>query len=356
MKLIVDRIRTELASRNFDAVLLTSFQNRFYATGFPSSAGIVLITAENAYFATDFRYFEDASNKIDGYVLDMVKAGHTYNDIVNAVCQKEGIKRLGFEDGAMTYSEYQAKHNALTAELVPMGDMMAKLRMVKLPHEIEKITRAQRIAEDAFAALLPEIHAGMTEKELAAKLTYYMEIRGSEKNSFDPIVVSGANGSLCHGHPTMKLVADGEFITFDFGATYEGYCSDMTRTVAVGKPSDEMAQVYYTVLEAQKQSIAAAKAGIIGADLHKIAADIIADAGYGDYFGHGLGHGLGIDVHDGGGASPSYKEPLPVNFVCTIEPGIYLPGKFGVRIEDFVVITEDGCENITKAPKDLLIL
>ena len=356
MKLIVDRIRAELSKHPFDAILLTSPQNRFYATGFPSSAGIVLITPNSAYFATDFRYFEDASKKIDGYTLEMVKAGRTYHDIINTVIKAESIERIGFEDGAMTYSDYLAKKHALEAELIPAGDLMASLRMVKLPHEIEKITKAQRIAEAAFEALLPEIRVGATEKELAAKLTYYMEIRGSEKNSFDPIVVSGANGSLCHGHPTAKPIAQGEFITFDFGATYEGYCSDMTRTVAVGQPDEEMVQVYYTVLEAQKKAIAAAKAGVIGCDLDKIARDHIADAGYGAYFGHGLGHGLGIDVHDAGGASPSYGKPLPEQFVCTIEPGIYIPGRFGVRIEDFVVLTKDGCVNITQTPKELLIL
>jgi len=356
MKQIIDRIRAALKDHPFDAVLLTSPQNRFYATGFPSSAGIALITLDNAYFATDFRYFEDAGKKIEGFELEMVKAGHSYHDVINAVIQKESIARIGFEDNAMTYSEYLAKKNALQAELVPMGDMMAALRMIKLPHEIERIEAAQRIAEESFEALLPDIRVGATEAELAAKLIYYMALRGSEKPSFDPIVVSGANGSLCHGHPTEKPIAAGDFITFDFGATYRGYCSDMTRTVAVGQPSDEMVQVYQTVLKAQNEAIAAAKAGIIGADLDRVARDIIKDAGYGEYFGHGLGHGLGIDVHDAGSASPAYAKSLPANFVCTIEPGIYIPGKFGVRIEDFVLLTDDGCVNITKAPKELLIL
>jgi len=356
MQLIIDRIREELKNRPFDAVLLTTPQNRFYATGFSSSAGVALITLNDAYFATDFRYFEDAGHKIKDYTLEMTKSGRSYNDIINSVIEKESVLRIGFEDQAMSYSEYISKKNALQAELVPMGDMMAKLRMPKLPFELEKIEKAQRIAEESFEALLPEIRAGVSERDLAAKLIYNMTIRGSSRPSFDPIVVSGANGSLCHGRPTDKLVGEGEFITFDFGATYAGYCSDMTRTVAVGKPSEEMVQVYETVLKAQNQAIAAAKAGIIGRDLDKVARDIITDAGYGDYFGHGLGHGLGIDVHDAGGASPSYGMALCENFVCTIEPGIYIPGKFGVRIEDFVVLTAEGCINVTKFPKELIIL
>ncbi len=356
METVVAKIQGELRNHPLDAILLTSQQNRFYATNFESSAGIVLITAKNAYFATDFRYYEDAQQKVNGYTTTMIRTGHTYNDIINEVVKAEGLLRIGFEDKSMTYSEYIAKKNAVDATLVPIGDFCDTLRMVKSPYELTCIEKAQHIAEESFEAILPHIKVGVRECELKALLEYNMAQRGSQRPSFDTIVVSGKNGSLCHGKPTDKEIKSGEFITFDFGATYNGYCSDMTRTVCVGTPSDEMVCVYETVLKAQNAAIKTAKAGILGSELDRVARDIIADAGYGEYFGHSLGHGLGIDVHDAGGASASYQKPLPEGFVCTIEPGIYIPNKFGVRIEDFVLLTKDGCINMTKTPKDLLIL
>ncbi len=356
METAVTKIRKALKNYPVNAIMLTSPQNRFYATGFDSSAGIVLITPKTAVFATDFRYFEDAKQKIHGFRVEKVGQRRTYLNVISDIIKYENITRLGFEDRSMTYSEYLAKKNAIDADLVPMGDFMDKLRMVKTPFELSCIEKAQRIAEESFEEILPFIRVGVTEQEICARLVYEMAKRGSQRVSFDPIVVSGKNGSLCHGKPTDKKVESGEFVTLDFGATYNGYCSDMTRTVAVGKPSDEMINVYETVLTAQIEAINNARAGILGSDLDAVARKIITDRGYGEYFGHSLGHGLGIDVHDAGGASASYQNPLPEGFVCTIEPGIYIPGKFGVRIEDFVVLTKDGCINITKTDKKLLVL
>jgi len=357
VNLIVKRIQDALKTCDFDAVMLNSPQNRLYATGFESSSGMVVITRSNAYFATDFCYYEDAAKKVSGFTLKLSRAGYSYFDFINEVIKTEQITRLGFEDGGMYHASFLNAKEMLCAELVPIGDLMTKLRRTKLPHELQKLEQAQRIAEESFQALLPEIRPGVTEMELASKLNYYMALRGSSRPSFDTIVVSGENGSLCHGKPSKKTIEKGEFITFDFGATFEGYCSDMTRTVAVGTPNEEMAKVYHIVLEAQLAAIAAAKAGILGCDLDSVARDLITDAGYGEYFGHTLGHSVGLDVHDGGGsASQFYKAPLCENFVCTIEPGIYLPGKFGVRIEDFIVLKSDGCINLTKFPKELLIL
>ncbi len=356
METAVTKIRQALKNYPIDAVMLTSSQNRFYVTGFDSSAGLAIITPKTAVFATDFRYFEDAVQKIHGFTVVKVGDGRTYLNVIGDIINSENITRLGFEDRSMTYAEYVQRKNAIDAELVPMGDFMDTLRMVKEPYELSAIEKAQRIAEESFEAILPIIRVGITEREISARLVYEMAHRGSQRVSFDPIVVSGKNGSLCHGKPTDKIVESGEFVTLDFGATYNGYCSDMTRTVAVGKPSDEMIRVYETVLKAQNEAINSAKAGILGSDLDSVARNIITDAGYGEYFGHSLGHGLGIDVHDAGGASLSYQKPLPEGFVCTIEPGIYIPGKFGVRIEDFVVLTKDGCVNMTKTPKELLIL
>jgi Xaa-Pro aminopeptidase len=233
---------------------------------------------------------------------------------------------------------------------------MDELRMVKDEEEIEKLLAVQKIAEAAFTELLKEIRPGVTERQLAARLDYLMLTHGAEKPSFDTIVASGANGSKPHAVPSDKPVAAGEFITFDFGAMKDGYCSDTTRTVAVGHVTEEMRRVYDTVLQAQLAGIAVAKAGVPGRDVDGAARDYIKEAGYGDYFGHGFGHGLGIEVHEAPTAAPSYDKPLPAGAVISAEPGIYLPGKLGVRIEDVLILNETGCENITLAPKELIIL
>ena len=196
----------------------------------------------------------------------------------------------------------------------------------------------------------------MTEKEIAAKLVYDMLRFGAEKMSFDPIVVSGPNGSLPHGIPGERKVQKGDFITMDFGCKFGGYCSDMTRTVALGEPTEEMKKVYYTVLEAQQAGIAAARAGVRGCDIHDAAAAVIEKAGYGPYFGHGFGHSVGIEIHESPNANHSNREPMPAGAAVSAEPGIYLPGRFGVRIEDVILLTPDGCEDITLAPKDLIVL
>lgn len=215
---------------------------------------------------------------------------------------------------------------------------------------------AQRIAEKALTEVLNFIKVGRTEKEIAAFLQYQMLLGGAEKMSFDPIVVSGANSSMPHGVPTDKPVASGDFITMDFGCIYGGYCSDMTRTVAVGSVTEEMDKVYHTVLRAQLEGIAATKAGVAGKTVHEAGAAVIREAGYGAYFGHGFGHSLGVEIHESPNASPANDKPLPAGAVISAEPGIYLPGRFGVRIEDVVVVKEGGCEDITLAPKELLIL
>ncbi len=345
-----------LEDRAYDALLLTTPENRFYATGFHSSDGIVLISENRALYATDFRYFEDASDRIRGFELVMVTRENPYTKIIEDFCKAEGISELGFEDGAMSVAAYGAMRQRISAHLVPESGLLASLRLVKKPFEVERIVKAQRIAEKAFEKLLPSIRPGVMEREVAAELDYQIRLCGAQGNSFETIAVSGANGSHCHGVPGDRKLQDGDFLTLDFGALVDGYCSDMTRTVAIGHVTEEMRKVYGIVLEAQLESIAAAKAGVIGADLHAVADRIISDAGYGEYFGHGLSHSVGIEVHYGPGASPSNPRPIPAGAVVTIEPGIYLPGKFGVRIEDFLLFEEGGNRNLTETPKELLIL
>jgi Xaa-Pro aminopeptidase len=234
--------------------------------------------------------------------------------------------------------------------------LLTVLRGSKDEVEIAAMVAAQRIAESALEELLGEIAVGMTEKEIAARLQYLMVTAGAEKLSFDTIVASGPNSSMPHAVPTERRIENGDFLTIDFGCVYHGYCSDMTRTFAVGSVSDEMRAVYDTVLEAQLAGIAAAKAGVSGKEIDGAAREVIEKAGYGPYFGHSFGHSLGIDIHENPNASPGNNEPMPVGAVISAEPGIYLPGRFGVRIEDVLVLEESGCRNITAFPKELLVI
>ena len=352
------RIQTALSEGKIaaDAILLTSHINRYFATGFPSSAGMVLITAENCLFATDFRYFEAAQNALPHIELKMIQRGEKYTDLMNAKIDAWKIGKLAFEDGETSVAQYNALKDALKAELVPLGQQINYLRAAKTEEELENMRKAQAITDAAFEKVLEDIHVGMTEKEIEAKLIYHLYNCGGEKLSFDPIVVSGPNSSLPHGSATDRVVQSGEFVTMDFGVLYHGYCSDMTRTVAVGGASDEMKKIYEIVLEAQAIGLREARAGRKWSEVDAAARNYIAEQGYGEYFGHGLGHGLGLEVHESLSYSEETADMTPVNGVVSCEPGIYLPGKFGVRIEDCVILKDGGCENLTKAKKNLLIL
>ena len=288
--------------------------------------------------------------------LGEVGRGRDYAVLLNEVIEKEGLRRVGFDDAYMTVRDCEKYREKLHAELVPASDLLASLRRVKDAEEIESMIAAQRIAEKALSDIFHEIKPGVTEKEIAARLQYLMLHYGAENMSFDPIVVSGPNGSLPHGVPSEKAIQSGEFVTMDFGCIKNGYCSDMTRTVAVGFVTGEMKTVYETVLRAQLAGIAAAKAGVTGRDIDAAARKVIEDAGYGRYFGHSFGHSLGVEIHEAPNAAPINDQPMPRGAVISAEPGIYLPGKLGVRIEDVIILREDGCEDITLAPKELIIL
>ena len=351
-------IRERLDEYGIDAMLLTCEANRFYASGFHSSGtdGAALVTKERTYYWTDSRYIEAARQQVCSAAVEMTTADHGYTAFLNEAVERHGIHTIGFEETYMTVAELENYRKKVKAEFKGAAKLLEKLRMVKTPEELEALVGAQRIAERALSEICNDIKVGVTEKEIAAKLTYLMLRYGAENMSFDPIVASGANGSKPHAVPTDKPIAAGEFVTMDFGCIYHGYCSDMTRTVAVGHVSEEMDKVYHTVLDAQRAGIAVAKAGVPGCDVHNAAAKVIADAGYGEYFGHGFGHGVGVEIHESPRASTTWKDPLPEGAVISAEPGIYLPGRFGVRIEDVIVIREGGCENIHRAPKELMIL
>ena len=270
--------------------------------------------------------------------------------------QEAGMERLAAEDSKLSHREYLAWEKALGLPLLPAGELMARLRAAKTEEEIDAMRAAQAIAEQALEEVLGLIRPGMTEKQVMAELVYRTLRYGSEGNSFDPIVVSGPNTSLPHGVPGERVIQKGDFVTMDFGCLKEGYCSDMTRTIAVGEATEEMRNVYGVVLRAQLAGIAVARAGIPGKEIDAAARKVITEAGYGAYFGHGFGHSLGLDIHEAPSANPRGEEPMPAGAVCSAEPGIYLPGRFGVRIEDVMILRENGCEVITKAPKTLLIV
>ena len=337
-------LRISQALGELEALLLTSDSNCFYATGFMGE-GMALITHEGSWYFTDSRYTEAAGMAIgDAAVIEQISAQRPFTTCVNDVLDAKGIHRLGFEDKAVTMAQYKDLSQKLHAEMTPASDVVLDLRAVKDDDELAAMREAQRITDETFARICKELRPGMTEKYIAARLTFLMMELGARKNSFDPIVASGPNGSMPHAVPSERAVQAGEFVTMDFGCIYGGYCSDMTRTV------------YDIVLQAQLAGIAAAKAGVTGAEIDGAARKIIEDAGYGPYFGHSFGHSLGIDIHESPNNAPSNHQPMPDGAVTSAEPGIYVPGKFGVRIEDVMVIRAAGSEVITRSPKELLVL
>ena len=339
-----------------DAMLLTSEANCYYATGFMGE-GIALVTRRGSWYFTDSRYTEAADKAIgNAAVIREVSREKPFSVLINEALAEAGAEKAGFEDQRMTVAEHAVYSEKLHCTLTPASSLMTELRGSKDEEELSCMTAAQRIAEGALKQILKEIRPGMTEKEIAARLNYLMVSAGAEKTSFDTIVASGPNGSMPHAVPGMRKVREGDFITMDFGCVYKGYCSDMTRTVALGRPSDEMRNVYDIVLQAQLAGIAAAKAGVTGAVIDGAARKVIQDAGYGACFGHSFGHSLGIDIHEAPNAAPGNDKPMPDGAVVSAEPGIYLPGKFGVRIEDVMILRPDGAQVITKAPKALLVL
>ena len=352
----IEKYQSLLETGEVDALLLTSVYNRLYAAQYRVAEGVAVVTREGAYYFTDSRYIEAAEKNLKGFTVRMTHPGSSEIERINEVIGEHTIKKLGFEENDMTYGDYLRYNEALHAVLVPMQAKIDAFRATKEPWEIELMRKAQAITDQTFSELCKIIQAGMTEKELEAELLYRLYKHGAEGPSFDPIVVSGPNTSLPHGVPGERKLEFGDFITMDFGCIYGGYCSDMTRTVALGFVSEEMDTVYKTVLKAQLAGIAATKAGVAGRDIDGTARKVIADAGYGDYFGHGYGHSLGILIHEAPNANTRNDQPMPAGAVVSAEPGIYLPGKFGVRIEDVTVITETGCEVLTKSPKNLIIL
>ncbi len=343
--------------QNGQAFLIKSPSNRYYLTGFNSSAGSVLITSEKALFFTDFRYFEKAKSVVTGCETVLLEQGD--RDIYN-LCKDQKIKEIFIETDFVNLTAYKhlsdlfdgikiSKSNTLDIKLNEM-------RAVKDSCELEFIKTAQALTDKTFDYILNRISVGKTEKQIALDMEFFMRSQGADSIAFDFIVVSGKNSSLPHGVPTDKKIEKGDFVTMDFGAKVNGYCSDMTRTVAIGGVSSQQKAVYDTTLKAQKSALDMIKSGVVCGDTDKTARDIIYNAGYKDCFGHSLGHSVGIDIHESPNLSPNNTSVLKSGNIVTVEPGIYLENKFGVRIEDMVYITDDGLINLTKSTKELIIL
>ncbi|WP_028588980.1 M24 family metallopeptidase [Paenibacillus massiliensis] len=351
----VNQLRHAMSERNVQAMLVASPVNRRYLTGFTGSAGYVLVTEHDSILLTDFRYMTQAPAQAPDF--QVVEHAPQVMDTVRELLTARSITKLGFEQEHVSYSSYTAYGEKLaTIELVPVSGLVEGLRLYKDANEIELMQRAADLADAAFAHILPKIKPGITERELDLEMEFFMRSRGATSSSFDTIVASGERSALPHGVASSKVVQKNELITFDFGALLDGYCSDLTRTVATGELAPKLREIYDVVLEAQLHTLEHIRAGMTGREADALARDVITRHGYGEYFGHSTGHGLGMEVHESPRLSKLSDDVLKPGMVVTVEPGIYLPGLGGVRIEDDIVITDNGIRILTSSSKEFTIV
>ncbi|WP_026475860.1 M24 family metallopeptidase [Alkaliphilus transvaalensis] len=349
----INQVRNLLQERNLDGILLYKPENRRYISNFTGSAGYVIITKDRAIFVTDFRYTEQATAQCQGFEIIENSIPNGITDVLNDL----GINKLGVEEDYVTYGQYQDFSKKLpNVEFVSLEGFITKMRSVKTQEELSYIAKAAEITDEAFQHILKYIKPGMRELDVALELEFFMKKKGASGLSFESIVASGKRSSLPHGKASDKVIDKDDMITLDFGCIYNGYCSDMTRSFFMGKATDKQKEIYNTVLEAQETSLKAVKPGVKGIELDKIARDIITEKGYGQNFGHGLGHGVGIEVHELPHVNVRGTVPMEPGMVITIEPGVYIPDFGGVRIEDLVIVTEDGYQVLSKSTKELIEL
>ncbi len=355
----LDRVRMLLDAMHVDAgeaVLLHKPSNMLYISGY-TGEGLALLTTQAKAIVTDFRYTEQAEKQAPGFSVYMTTRDCDHNQTVLKVLKDQGISKIYYEDDHITVRDFRELEQVMEGmSFAPLNKAPEKLREIKDASEIEKIARACKITSEAFQYILGVIKEGMTEQEIARALENYMVSHGAQETAFHTIVASGENGSLPHAVPGERKVRKGDMITMDFGAKVDGYCADMTRTIALGEPGDKMRHVYDVVLTAQKMAEAALGPGKVCRDVDAVARDYIASHGFSENFGHGLGHSLGIDIHESPRLSMLCTDITKENHVLTVEPGVYLPGVGGVRIENSCVVTKDGCYSLTTAPKELIIL
>lgn len=348
-----DKVRALLQEQGFDAINLFSPENRFYFSGFTGTTGNVLITLENLYFITDFRYKEQAKRECIDFEIILTNAETTQSDVINQIVKKEKLRRIALEGNYISRNQWLTLEKSYHAAINDLD--VSSIRRVKSTEELQIMEEAAEIADAAIEALYGYIKPGMTEKEVADFLLLEMKKRGATDVSFTTIVASGIRGSMPHGVASDKVIEEGDFVTCDFGALYKGYCSDITRTFVVGKEArnPELVTIYEIVREANQLGIDSIQAGMVCRDVDKLVRDFITEKGYGKNFGHNLGHSLGILVHEDPRLAYFSEDVLEVGNVVTIEPGIYVEGLGGVRIEDDVVITQNGCRRLTKSSKEL---
>ena len=354
----LDRLISWLGGSD-EAALITSGVSKRYLTDFGSEDGTMLVTKNGGYFIIDARYFEHTEQQVTDPLCKVILQDNLYEQL-GAIIVENGIKRVYIEDERLTVSELSAYKRRFPDIVFDdsnrLSDCLGQMRIIKTDQEIACITKAQRIAEAAFTKLLSNMRVGQTEKQIAAALEFFMLEMGSDGVSFETIAASGVNSACPHAVPTDKPVQEGDFLTLDFGATYKGYHSDMTRTVVFGKPTEEMKNIYNAVWGANSDGIKAVKAGISGKLVDSVARSTLDAWGYEEYFTHGLGHGVGLEIHEAPNLNSRSGTTLREGMIVTIEPGIYIPGKYGVRIEDMCVVTTDGCKIITETPKTLIYI
>ncbi|MFD1204420.1 M24 family metallopeptidase [Sporosarcina contaminans] len=348
------KLREALKELGLDALLVTNPYNRRYITGFTGSSGVAIISENDAVFITDFRYTEQAADQVKGFKI--VQHEKTIIEEVAKQVEAMKISTLGFEKDHVSYGLYEMYKEKVSAELKAVAGIIEKIRLIKTPEEIEVLKHAAKIADDAFTHICTFIKPGVTELEVSNELEMYMRKLGATSSSFDIIVASGERGALPHGVASDKVIQSGELVTLDYGALYNGYISDITRTVAVGEPSEKLKEIYEVTRAAQQLALEQIKPGMTGIEADAIARDYIKSKGYDEAFGHSTGHGIGLEVHEGPALSFRSETVLEPNMAVTVEPGIYLPGIGGVRIEDDILITEDGNARLTHSPKELIIL
>jgi Xaa-Pro aminopeptidase len=349
------RLREEMAKREIGALMLTAPINVGWATGFTGSTAAVVVTETASVFITDSRYALQAERECPGFTVH--RCGPVMLETITDRVRDLGIATLHFEANHVTVAQWEKWKEALSpVQLVPASEVVETLRLVKDAEEIQRIRAAAAISDQAFEHILTLVRPGVEERDLALELEYFMRKHGSEREAFEIIVASGARSAMPHGRASEKRLEAGDFVTFDYGACRGGYFSDLTRTIVLGKASDRQREIYGTVAEAQEAALRAIRAGADGKAVDAAARDLITARGFGEQFGHGTGHGLGRAVHDGGSLSVRSETVLAPGMVMTVEPGIYVDGWGGVRIEDDVVVTEDGCEILTHAPKQLIEL
>lgn len=351
----LEKIRAILKEQQLDAIITGKAVHRRYLSGFTGSAGLAIVSQDRAVLVTDFRYVEQAQAQAPHFTV--IDHQREEKAAVRALLQEMGVKRLAFEKQAVSYAVYQDWQTHFTGiELVPTEGIIERLRICKDETELAAIREAVRIADEAFRHILSYLKPGVREQEIALELEYFMRRNGAEAAAFDIIVASGARGALPHGRASEKKIEAGDMVTLDFGAIYQGYVSDLTRTVAVGEPAPQLQEIYEIVRRAQAHAVAKIRSGMTGREADALAREIIAAAGYAAEFGHSTGHGLGLEVHEGPSLAASSSTVLEPGMVVTVEPGIYVSGLGGVRIEDDVLVTDSGCEILSKSTKELLIL